>query len=123
QAGTAAPARPSPGELRRLRREVDDERRVPAPQRQRLPPDFRPHYAGQPTSKGEQPAVVVSHPRRLAPGELRAAEGLRVLRVGDVVAGERRPRRELPPAALAGRLRGRRVDVVGEELERIRLAV
>ena len=55
--------------------------------------------------------------------QLRALERLRVLRVGNLVRGERRERRELRAPALAGGVGDQRVDVVGEELERRVLAV
>ena len=55
--------------------------------------------------------------------ELRALERLRILRVGDLLAGELGERGELAAAPLARRVRDLLVDVVGEELERRPLAV
>ena len=54
-------------------------------------------------------------------GELRAEERLDRLRIRDVLSGEGGERLELPLAPFARRLGDRRVDVVGEELERMRL--
>ncbi len=67
---------------------------------------------------------VQARQRRVAPaGQLRALERRAVLRVGNLLVGERRERRELRSPSLARGLRDVLVDVVREELKRRVLAV
>src|SRR5205823_4406213 len=103
--------------------EVGDELDVAPPQSQDLVLDGRLELARELAAKPEQAAVEGELLLVELPGELRAQKGLLGLRVGQVAAAEGGEALELLPAAFARGSRDCRVDVVGEELERVLLRV
>src|SRR5919205_1416758 len=127
RAGTASRARPaSPTQLDRLVGEVGDELDAAAtqPNRPRRLVDLHVDRPRQLAVQGDQ--LAVEGPQllvRLRAVELRALERGGILGIRHVLPGEGGETRELAPAPLARRLRDRRVDMVGEELERPPLAV
>ena len=77
-----------------------------------------------PGARSCEALVQVAQAGRLSRArQLRAREGLGVLRIGDLLARELGERGELAPAPLAGRDGDLLVDVVGEELKRSTFAV
>src|SRR5204863_3909013 len=103
--------------------EVGDELHVAASQVEDLALYARLEVARKLAAEAQERPVELELALVHAARELRAAEGLLVLRVRHVLAGERGEALELLLAALARRLGDERVDVVGEELERVLLGV
>src|SRR6185312_15431762 len=113
RAGRGYPARPSSGgEFHVPVAEVGHERRAATsePEHLRVLVGFRLELARQLAAQREQRSVERIG---LSRAELRPQERLELLRVGNLFTRERREVGELPPPALARRLRDGRIDEIG----------